>query len=133
MLSAFFAFWQILGPFEEQEEFTVEDFHLLEKITLSGCAEKVKIKVKQMGLKQKQYVCLWYYMRTNIFLLSLTVLISYFNFLCSPSNEKCLEQTCFILWPFMILNAKVVNSFMELSEQFACELRLTSVRPGIYN
>uniref|UniRef100_A0A669CH43 UDP-glucose ceramide glucosyltransferase-like 1 n=1 Tax=Oreochromis niloticus TaxID=8128 RepID=A0A669CH43_ORENI len=26
---------RILGPFEEQEEFTVEDFHLLEKITLS--------------------------------------------------------------------------------------------------
>uniref|UniRef100_A0A8C4II02 UDP-glucose ceramide glucosyltransferase-like 1 n=1 Tax=Dicentrarchus labrax TaxID=13489 RepID=A0A8C4II02_DICLA len=26
---------RILGPFEEQEEFTVEDFHLLEKITLT--------------------------------------------------------------------------------------------------
>ncbi|XP_076603616.1 UDP-glucose:glycoprotein glucosyltransferase 2 [Chaetodon auriga] len=42
-----------LGPFEEQEEFTVEDFHLLEKITLSGSAEKVKAKVKQMGMKPK--------------------------------------------------------------------------------
>uniref|UniRef100_A0A8C4IKQ2 UDP-glucose ceramide glucosyltransferase-like 1 n=1 Tax=Dicentrarchus labrax TaxID=13489 RepID=A0A8C4IKQ2_DICLA len=45
---------RILGPFEEQEEFTVEDFHLLEKITLSGSAEKVKAKVKQMGMKPKQ-------------------------------------------------------------------------------
>ncbi|CAG05920.1 unnamed protein product, partial [Tetraodon nigroviridis] len=45
---------RILGPFEDQEEFTVEDFHLLKKITLSGYAEKVQIKVKQMGLKQKQ-------------------------------------------------------------------------------
>uniref|UniRef100_A0A671VVQ0 UDP-glucose ceramide glucosyltransferase-like 1 n=1 Tax=Sparus aurata TaxID=8175 RepID=A0A671VVQ0_SPAAU len=40
------------------EEFTVEDFHLLEKITLSGSAEKVKAKVKQMGMKPKQYVCI---------------------------------------------------------------------------
>lgn len=113
----------------------MEDFQLLEKITLSGCAEKVKIKVKQMGLKQKQYVCLCYYMRTNILLLSLTILISYFNILFSSSNEKYFEHVCFILWPFIvILNAKIVNSFMKLSEQFAvCELCLTSVRPDIYN
>lgn len=45
---------RVLGPFEEQEEFTVEDFHLLEKITLSGSAEKVKAKVKEMGMKPKQ-------------------------------------------------------------------------------
>uniref|UniRef100_UPI0037E7011A UDP-glucose:glycoprotein glucosyltransferase 2 n=1 Tax=Semicossyphus pulcher TaxID=241346 RepID=UPI0037E7011A len=44
---------RILGPFEEQEEFSVEDFQLLEKITLSGSAEKVKAKVKQMGMKPK--------------------------------------------------------------------------------
>ncbi|XP_030613606.1 UDP-glucose:glycoprotein glucosyltransferase 2 isoform X4 [Archocentrus centrarchus] len=44
---------RILGPFEEQEEFTVEDFHLLEKITLSSSAEKVKARVKQMGMKPK--------------------------------------------------------------------------------
>lgn len=37
----------------------MEDFYLLEKITLSGCAEKVKAKVKQMGIKQKQYVCIF--------------------------------------------------------------------------
>uniref|UniRef100_A0A668ADE3 UDP-glucose ceramide glucosyltransferase-like 1 n=1 Tax=Myripristis murdjan TaxID=586833 RepID=A0A668ADE3_9TELE len=44
---------RILGPFEEQEEFIVEDFHLLEKIALSTSAEKVKAKVKQMGMKAK--------------------------------------------------------------------------------
>ncbi|KAM4558824.1 UDP-glucose:glycoprotein glucosyltransferase 2 isoform 2-T2 [Odontesthes bonariensis] len=44
---------RILGLFEEQEEFTVEDFQLLERITLSGSAEKVKAKVKQMGMKPK--------------------------------------------------------------------------------
>ncbi|XP_075963255.1 UDP-glucose:glycoprotein glucosyltransferase 1 isoform X3 [Anarhichas minor] len=44
---------RILGPFEEQEEFTVEDFQLLEKITLSGSAENVKAKVKLMGMKAK--------------------------------------------------------------------------------
>ncbi|KAM9709881.1 UDP-glucose:glycoprotein glucosyltransferase 2 isoform 2-T3 [Menidia menidia] len=44
---------RILGLFEEQEEFTLEDFHLLERITLSGSAEKVKAKVKQMGMKPK--------------------------------------------------------------------------------
>ncbi|XP_034549617.1 UDP-glucose:glycoprotein glucosyltransferase 2 [Notolabrus celidotus] len=44
---------RVLGPFEEQEEFSVEDFHLLEKITLSGAAEKVKASVKQMGMKPK--------------------------------------------------------------------------------
>ncbi|XP_029315257.1 UDP-glucose:glycoprotein glucosyltransferase 2 [Cottoperca gobio] len=44
---------RILGPFEEQEEFTVEDFQLLEKITLSGSAEKVKVNVKLMEMKPK--------------------------------------------------------------------------------
>uniref|UniRef100_I3JP70 UDP-glucose ceramide glucosyltransferase-like 1 n=1 Tax=Oreochromis niloticus TaxID=8128 RepID=I3JP70_ORENI len=47
---------RILGPFEEQEEFTVEDFHLLEKITLSGSAEKVKARVKQMGMNASDLV-----------------------------------------------------------------------------
>uniref|UniRef100_A0A665TLF1 UDP-glucose ceramide glucosyltransferase-like 1 n=1 Tax=Echeneis naucrates TaxID=173247 RepID=A0A665TLF1_ECHNA len=53
-----------LGPGEravisngrEQEDFTVEDFHLLEKITLSGSAEKVKATVKQMGMKASDLV-----------------------------------------------------------------------------
>ncbi|XP_074551732.1 UDP-glucose:glycoprotein glucosyltransferase 2 isoform X1 [Halichoeres trimaculatus] len=45
---------RVLGPFEEQEEFSVEDFHLLEKITLSGAAEKIRASVKQMGMKPKQ-------------------------------------------------------------------------------
>ncbi|KAM9851238.1 UDP-glucose:glycoprotein glucosyltransferase 2 [Aulostomus maculatus] len=45
---------RILGPFEEQEDFTVEDFQLLEKITLSSSAEKVRAQVKQMRMKPKQ-------------------------------------------------------------------------------
>uniref|UniRef100_A0A8C9WFD8 UDP-glucose ceramide glucosyltransferase-like 1 n=1 Tax=Scleropages formosus TaxID=113540 RepID=A0A8C9WFD8_SCLFO len=45
---------RILGPFEE--EFELEDFHLLEKITLSASAEKIKGMVKSMGLMAKQYV-----------------------------------------------------------------------------
>ncbi|XP_071000902.1 UDP-glucose:glycoprotein glucosyltransferase 2 isoform X1 [Oncorhynchus clarkii lewisi] len=45
---------RILGPFEDEEEFNVEDFHLLEKITLSTTAEKVKARIKQMGSKGKQ-------------------------------------------------------------------------------
>ncbi|XP_063744548.1 UDP-glucose:glycoprotein glucosyltransferase 2 isoform X2 [Eleginops maclovinus] len=44
---------RILGPSEEQDEFTVEDFQLLQKITLGGSAEKVKDKVKVMRLKPK--------------------------------------------------------------------------------
>lgn len=44
---------RLLGLFDEQEEFTVEDFHLLEKITLSSSAEKVKTKVQEMGIKPK--------------------------------------------------------------------------------
>uniref|UniRef100_A0A674F4Y4 UDP-glucose ceramide glucosyltransferase-like 1 n=1 Tax=Salmo trutta TaxID=8032 RepID=A0A674F4Y4_SALTR len=44
---------RILGPFEDEEEFNVEDFHLLEKITLSTTAEKVKARIKQMGIKGK--------------------------------------------------------------------------------
>lgn len=47
---------QILAPLEEAEEFTTEDFHLLEKITLGGNADKVRARVKQMGIKQKKYV-----------------------------------------------------------------------------
>uniref|UniRef100_A0A8D0C769 UDP-glucose ceramide glucosyltransferase-like 1 n=1 Tax=Scleropages formosus TaxID=113540 RepID=A0A8D0C769_SCLFO len=42
---------RILGPFEE--EFELEDFHLLEKITLSASAEKIKGMVKSMGLMAK--------------------------------------------------------------------------------
>uniref|UniRef100_I3JP69 UDP-glucose ceramide glucosyltransferase-like 1 n=1 Tax=Oreochromis niloticus TaxID=8128 RepID=I3JP69_ORENI len=53
----------------KQEEFTVEDFHLLEKITLSGSAEKVKARVKQMGMKPKQYVCISFW-PTCLFLVS---------------------------------------------------------------
>ncbi|XP_054642539.1 UDP-glucose:glycoprotein glucosyltransferase 2 isoform X2 [Dunckerocampus dactyliophorus] len=44
---------RIVGPLEEQEEFTAEDFQLLEKITRSGSAEKVKAQVKLMGMKPK--------------------------------------------------------------------------------
>lgn len=51
-----FSLCQILGPFEEEDEFTMEDFHLLGKITLSSSAENVIAKVKQMGMKPKQYV-----------------------------------------------------------------------------
>ncbi|KAK6487138.1 UDP-glucose:glycoprotein glucosyltransferase 2 isoform X1 [Huso huso] len=45
---------RILGPFDENEEFHAEDFHLLEKITFSSSTEKIKVKVKQMGMKAKQ-------------------------------------------------------------------------------
>uniref|UniRef100_A0A8C7WFV9 UDP-glucose ceramide glucosyltransferase-like 1 n=1 Tax=Oncorhynchus mykiss TaxID=8022 RepID=A0A8C7WFV9_ONCMY len=44
---------RILGPFEDEEEFNVEDFHLLEKITLSTTAEKVKARIKQMGTEDR--------------------------------------------------------------------------------
>ncbi|XP_075896251.1 UDP-glucose:glycoprotein glucosyltransferase 2 isoform X2 [Nelusetta ayraudi] len=44
---------RILAPLQEGEEFGMEDFHLLEKITLGGSAEKVRARVKQMGIKQK--------------------------------------------------------------------------------
>uniref|UniRef100_A0A3B4ACW7 UDP-glucose ceramide glucosyltransferase-like 1 n=1 Tax=Periophthalmus magnuspinnatus TaxID=409849 RepID=A0A3B4ACW7_9GOBI len=47
---------RILGPFNEEEEFTVDDFHLLEKITLSGSAEKVQAKVQEMGIKATDLV-----------------------------------------------------------------------------
>uniref|UniRef100_A0A3P8XFW7 UDP-glucose glycoprotein glucosyltransferase 2 n=1 Tax=Esox lucius TaxID=8010 RepID=A0A3P8XFW7_ESOLU len=36
---------RILGPFEDEEEFSVEDFHLLEKITLRSTAEKIKARI----------------------------------------------------------------------------------------
>ncbi|XP_037395129.1 UDP-glucose:glycoprotein glucosyltransferase 2 isoform X3 [Pygocentrus nattereri] len=45
---------RILGPFAEEGEFSIDDFHLLEKITLSTSAEKIKTKVKQMNLTPKK-------------------------------------------------------------------------------
>ncbi|XP_050975061.1 UDP-glucose:glycoprotein glucosyltransferase 2 isoform X2 [Labeo rohita] len=41
---------RILSLLDEDEEFSVEDFHLLEKITLRTSAEKIKSKIKQMNL-----------------------------------------------------------------------------------
>ncbi|KAM8856453.1 UDP-glucose:glycoprotein glucosyltransferase 2 isoform 2-T2 [Spinachia spinachia] len=45
---------RVLGPFEEREDFTAEDFQLLEKITLRASAEEVRAKVKLMGMKAKR-------------------------------------------------------------------------------
>ncbi|XP_072542692.1 UDP-glucose:glycoprotein glucosyltransferase 2 isoform X2 [Salminus brasiliensis] len=45
---------RILGPFAEDEEFSADDFQLLEKITLSTSSEKIKAKVKQMNLAPKK-------------------------------------------------------------------------------
>nr|XP_009665676.1 PREDICTED: UDP-glucose:glycoprotein glucosyltransferase 2 isoform X3 [Struthio camelus australis] len=43
---------RILGPLDENE-FYAEDFHLLEKITYSTSAEKIKTIVKEMGISAK--------------------------------------------------------------------------------
>uniref|UniRef100_A0A3B3SHB9 UDP-glucose ceramide glucosyltransferase-like 1 n=1 Tax=Paramormyrops kingsleyae TaxID=1676925 RepID=A0A3B3SHB9_9TELE len=43
---------RIIG-LSEEIEFDTDDFHLLEKITLSMSAEKIKARIKQMGLKAK--------------------------------------------------------------------------------
>nr|XP_014348824.1 PREDICTED: UDP-glucose:glycoprotein glucosyltransferase 2 [Latimeria chalumnae] len=45
---------RILGPFDENQEFRADDFQLLEKITLSTSAEKIKLKIKQMGVNAKR-------------------------------------------------------------------------------
>uniref|UniRef100_A0A8C1XHE4 UDP-glucose ceramide glucosyltransferase-like 1 n=1 Tax=Cyprinus carpio TaxID=7962 RepID=A0A8C1XHE4_CYPCA len=46
---------RILSLLDEEEEFSVEDFHLLEKITLRTSAEKIKSKIKQMNLNAQKY------------------------------------------------------------------------------
>ncbi|KTG22024.1 hypothetical protein cypCar_00020062, partial [Cyprinus carpio] len=43
-----------LSLLDEEEEFSVEDFHLLEKITLRTSAEKIKSKIKQMNLNAQK-------------------------------------------------------------------------------
>ncbi|XP_060731662.1 UDP-glucose:glycoprotein glucosyltransferase 2 isoform X3 [Tachysurus vachellii] len=43
---------RVLGPFAEEEEFSMDDFHLLEKLTLST-SDKIKTKVKQMSSTPK--------------------------------------------------------------------------------
>ncbi|XP_038243099.1 UDP-glucose:glycoprotein glucosyltransferase 2 isoform X1 [Dermochelys coriacea] len=43
---------RVLGPLDENEFFT-EDFHLLEKITFSTSAEKIKSVVREMGISSK--------------------------------------------------------------------------------
>ncbi|XP_064360673.1 UDP-glucose:glycoprotein glucosyltransferase 2 isoform X3 [Dromaius novaehollandiae] len=47
---------RILGPLDENE-FYAEDFHLLEKITYSTSAEKIKTIVKEMGISTKSKLC----------------------------------------------------------------------------
>uniref|UniRef100_A0A8C1FNU3 UDP-glucose ceramide glucosyltransferase-like 1 n=1 Tax=Cyprinus carpio carpio TaxID=630221 RepID=A0A8C1FNU3_CYPCA len=46
---------RVLSLLDEEEEFSVEDFHLLEKITLRTSAEKIKSKIKQMNLNAQKY------------------------------------------------------------------------------
>uniref|UniRef100_A0A673GKT7 UDP-glucose ceramide glucosyltransferase-like 1 n=1 Tax=Sinocyclocheilus rhinocerous TaxID=307959 RepID=A0A673GKT7_9TELE len=46
---------RVLSLLDEEEEFSVEDFHLLEKITLHTSAEKIKSKIKQMNLNAQKY------------------------------------------------------------------------------
>uniref|UniRef100_A0AAY4DGE9 UDP-glucose ceramide glucosyltransferase-like 1 n=1 Tax=Denticeps clupeoides TaxID=299321 RepID=A0AAY4DGE9_9TELE len=45
-----------VSVFSLGDELSTEDFHLLEKITLSTSAEKIRGRVKQMGLKGDKYV-----------------------------------------------------------------------------
>ncbi|XP_043928923.1 UDP-glucose:glycoprotein glucosyltransferase 2 isoform X2 [Protopterus annectens] len=45
---------RILGPFDENEDFYPEDFHLLEKVTLSSSSEKVKETIDQMDMNVKR-------------------------------------------------------------------------------
>uniref|UniRef100_A0A671SXF3 UDP-glucose:glycoprotein glucosyltransferase 2-like n=1 Tax=Sinocyclocheilus anshuiensis TaxID=1608454 RepID=A0A671SXF3_9TELE len=45
---------RVLSLLDEEEEFSVEDFHLLEKITLRTSAEKIKSKIKQMNLNAQK-------------------------------------------------------------------------------
>uniref|UniRef100_A0A673GKV0 UDP-glucose ceramide glucosyltransferase-like 1 n=1 Tax=Sinocyclocheilus rhinocerous TaxID=307959 RepID=A0A673GKV0_9TELE len=45
---------RVLSLLDEEEEFSVEDFHLLEKITLHTSAEKIKSKIKQMNLNAQK-------------------------------------------------------------------------------
>jgi len=47
-LVTFFSLSKILGPLNENE-FYAEDFDLLEKITYSTSAEKIKAIIKEMG------------------------------------------------------------------------------------
>ena len=52
-LSNIFSLLKVLGPLDENE-FYAEDFNLLEKITYSTSAEKIKAIVKEMGNSSKR-------------------------------------------------------------------------------
>lgn len=49
----FFFLSKVLGPLDENE-FQAEDFNLLEKITYSTSAEKIKALIKEMGNTSKR-------------------------------------------------------------------------------
>lgn len=53
MLSNTSSLPKVLGPLDENE-FYAEDFNLLEKITYSTSAEKIKAIVKEMGNSTKR-------------------------------------------------------------------------------
>lgn len=53
MLINIIFFSKILGPLDK-DEFYAEDFNLLEKITYSTSAEKIKAIVKEMGISTKR-------------------------------------------------------------------------------
>uniref|UniRef100_A0A3P8XBM6 UDP-glucose ceramide glucosyltransferase-like 1 n=1 Tax=Esox lucius TaxID=8010 RepID=A0A3P8XBM6_ESOLU len=70
---------RILGPFEDEEEFSVEDFHLLEKITLRSTAEKIKARIKCWS--HLYYINYWEYKMDNTDYLLLTLLCGLCSFL----------------------------------------------------
>ena len=53
-LESLFLFIQIIGPVHENE-FSLEDFDLLEQITLSAATLKIKSLIKEMGIDSKRY------------------------------------------------------------------------------
>uniref|UniRef100_A0A674K6U8 UDP-glucose ceramide glucosyltransferase-like 1 n=1 Tax=Terrapene triunguis TaxID=2587831 RepID=A0A674K6U8_9SAUR len=119
---------RVLGPLDENEFYT-EDFHLLETITFSTSAEKIKGVVKEMGISSKETkktVDDCYFHKFNLeFFISLTFYI-FFNSIVKldPQQNEPFYDVIAIVDPLTREAQKMAHLLIVLGDIVNMKLRL---------
>uniref|UniRef100_A0A8C8SQ49 UDP-glucose ceramide glucosyltransferase-like 1 n=1 Tax=Pelusios castaneus TaxID=367368 RepID=A0A8C8SQ49_9SAUR len=116
---------RVLGPLNENEFYT-EDFHLLEKITFSTSAEKIKGVVKEMGVNSQKPVDACYFHKFNLEFFISFMLISFFNSLVKidPQQNEPFYDVVAIVDPLTREAQKMAHLLIVLGNIVNMKLRL---------